>query len=267
MHRRRYSQSTIETYSGITKKFLNKLKNHSSKDLTEDDLGRYINKYYVEAGYSRSYQNQAVNALKLYYRCEFNREIGQDISLRPKRENKLPNVLSQAEVRKILRYYSNQKHKTIFYLIYSGGLRVSEVIGLKINHIDSTRGIIKIVNSKGAKDREIPLSEVALEQLRIYYKAYRPKEYLFEGQFGGKYSTRSVQAMFRKAINELGIQKKVSVHTLRHSYATHLLENGTDLRIIQVLLGHKSSKTTEIYTHVSRQVKQRVPNPLDQLKL
>lgn len=221
----------------------------------------------MQAGHSRSYQNQVVNALKLFYRAEYNRDIGQVVLLRPKREHKLPNVLSQKEVQAILSAFTNSKHKTIFYLIYSGGLRISEVTSLKLKDIDSKRDVIRIRESKGAKDREVPLSQKALEQLRLYYKEYKPTEYLFEGQFGGQYSTRSIQTLFRKALKACGIKKKATVHTLRHSYATHLLENGTDLRIIQELLGHKSSKTTELYTHVSRQTKQRIPNPLDQLEL
>lgn len=267
MTRRRYSPRTIEVYTSLVSSFLTVLKNRNAADLTDEDIGRYITKFYVKVGHSRSYQNQAVNALKLFYRVEYNREIGEVVSLRPKSEHKLPNVLSQKEVQEILRYFTNSKHKTIFYLIYSGGLRISEVTSLKLKDIDSKRGVIRIIESKGAKDREVPLSKKALEQLRLYYKEYRPSEYLFEGQFGGPYSTRSIQTLFRKALKESGIKKKATVHTLRHSYATHLLENGTDLRIIQELLGHKSSKTTELYTHVSRQTKQRIPNPLDQLEL
>ena len=133
--------------------------------------------------------------------------------------------------------------------------------------IDTSRNIIHIRQSKGAKDRDIPLSKKSLGQLRTYYKLYKPTEYLFEGQFGGMYSTSSIQTLFRKALKNSKIHKKATVHTLRHSYATHLLESGTDLRIIQELLGHKSSKTTEIYTHVSQQTKQKIPNPLDQLEL
>lgn len=267
MTRRRYSHRTIEVYTSLVGSYLSVLKNRNPDELTDEDIGRYISRFYVNAGHSRSYQNQAVNALKLYYRAEYNREIGQVVTLRPKREHKLPNVLSQKEVQSILGYFTNSKHKTIFYLIYSGGLRISEVTSLKLTDIDSKRGVIRIRESKGAKDREVPLSQKALEQLRVYYKKYKPSEYLFEGQFGGQYSTRSIQTLFRKALKTCGIKKKATVHTLRHSYATHLLENGTDLRIIQELLGHKSSKTTEIYTHVSLQTKQRIPNPLDQLDL
>jgi integrase/recombinase XerD len=267
MIRRRYSKRTIDAYTSLINTFLTVLKTINPDELSDEDIGRYITKYYVKSGYSRSYQNQAVNALRLYYKSEFNRDIGLVVPLRPKREQTLPNVLSTNEVRAILSSFTNSKHKTIFYLIYSGGLRISEVTGLKVSDIDSGRGVIRIRESKGAKDREVPLSLKALEQLRIYYKAYKPSEYLFEGQFGGPYSTRSIQALFRKALKMCGIKKKATVHTLRHSYATHLLENGTDLRIIQELLGHKSSKTTEIYTHVSNRTKQKIPNPLDQLDL
>jgi integrase/recombinase XerD len=267
MERRPYSVSTITTYTSIIRAFHEALKGVDPDRLSDEDIGRYINKYFVQAGRSRSYQNQAVNALKLYNRTQFNRNIGLDVALRPKPERKLPNVLSQDEVRRLPTSFRNQKHKTIFYLIYSGGLRISEVVNLTLRDIDSSRSVIRIRNSKGAKDREIPLSTRALEQIRVYYKVFKPKEYLFEGQFGGPYSTRSIQALFKRALKETGIRKKATVHTLRHSYATHLLENGTDIRIIQELLGHRSSKTTELYTYVSRQTKQKIPNPLEQLDL
>lgn len=264
---RRYSPKTIQTYSALVEQFLKKLGSHSAEKLTDNDLVRYITKFYIDKGVSRSYQNQVVNALKLYYSAEYDRAIGQIVQLRPRSERQLPNVLSMSEVKRILSSFRNEKHRTIFYLIYAGGLRISEVVNLRIRDIDPARNIIRIVQSKGAKDREIPLSKTALSQLRSYYTHYKPKEYLIEGQYGGAYSTRSIQTLFRKALQRCGIKKKATVHTLRHSYATHLLESGTDLRIIQELLGHKSSKTTEIYTHVSQQTKQNVPNPLDRLGL
>lgn len=264
---RRYSPRTETAYSSLVATFLRVLGTYDPKELTDDDLARYITKYYIEPGHSRSYQNQVVNAIKLYYKAEFNRNIGMVINLRPRAEKKLPNVLSAEEVKKILSHFRNEKHRTIFYLLYAGGMRISEVVNLKIKDIDSARNIIRIRQSKGAKDREVPLSKTALKQLRIYYRHYKPSDYLFEGQFGGRYSTRSIQALFRNALKECEIKKVATVHTLRHSYATHLLESGTDLRIIQELLGHRSSKTTEIYTHVSQQTKQKIPNPLDQLGL
>ncbi len=267
MIRKRYSQRTLQTYCYLVQKLLDVLNGKHADRLTDEDIGRYITKFYIKKGYSRSYQNQVINALKLYYRIEFDREIDQKGILRPRKDKKLPQILSPQEVRRFLITFVNEKHRTIFYLIYSAGLRISEVVHLTISDIDSDRNVIRIRNSKGAKDREVPLSETCLKQLRTYYKAYRPKKYLFEGQHGGAYSTRSIQQLFKRGIQKAGIRKAVTVHSLRHSYATHLLESGTDIRIIQELLGHKSSKTTEIYTHVSRQTKQRVPNPLDKLNL
>lgn len=267
LRRRRYRDNTIKTYSELVQQFLRVLGKHDPSTLNEQDIARYIQKYYVDKGHSSSYQNQAVNALKLYYIVEFEKEIGLKVALRPRREHKLPNVLSTDDVRRILQSFDNEKHRTIFYLIYSGGMRISEAINMRLNDIDSKRGMIRIRDAKGGKDREVPLSKTLLEQIRSYYRQYRPKEWLFEGQFGGPYTARSIQALFRQAMQRTGIRKQATVHTLRHSYATHLLENGTDLRIIQELLGHKSSKTTEIYTHVSQRLKQNVPNPLDQLGL
>lgn len=265
--RRRYRANTIKAYTELVMQFLRVLGRHDPSALGEQDIARYIQKYYVDAGKSSSYQNQAVNALKLYYKVEFGKEIGLTVALRPRSEHKLPNVLSTDDVKRILQSFDNEKHRTIFYLIYSGGLRISEAVNMRLNDIDSKRGMIRIRDAKGGKDREVPLSKTLLDQIRAYYKRYRPKEFIFEGQFGGQYTTRSIQALFRQAMERTGIRKKATVHTLRHSYATHLLENGTDLRIIQELLGHKSSKTTEIYTHVSQRLKQNVPNPLDQLGL
>lgn len=249
------------------RQFLRVLGKHDPSALGEKDIARYIQKYFVDAGKSSSYQNQAVNAIKLYYKVEFGKDIGLNVALRPRGEHKLPNVLSTDDVKRILQSFDNEKHRTIFYLIHSGGLRISEAVNMRLNDIDSKRNMIRIRNAKGGKDREVPLSKKLLEQLRTYYIGYKPQEWLFEGQFGGQYTARSIQALFRQAIKRTFIRKKATVHTLRHSYATHLLENGTDIRIIQELLGHKSLKTTEIYTHVSRQTKQKIPNPLDQLKL
>lgn len=267
LKRRRYRENTIKTYSELVRQFLLVLSKHDPATLSEHDIARYIQKYYVDKGHSSSYLNQAVNALKLYYKVEFEKEIGLKVVLRPRREQKLPNVLSTDDVRRILQSFDNEKHRTIFYLIYSGGMRISEAVNMRLNDIDSKRNMIRIRDAKGGKDREVPLSKTLLDQIRAYYKEYRPKEWLFEGQFGGQYTARSIQALFRQVMERTGIKKRATVHTLRHSYATHLLENGTDLRIIQELLGYKSSKTTEIYTHVSQRLKQNVPNPLDQLGL
>jgi site-specific recombinase XerD len=176
-------------------------------------------------------------------------------------------VLSEEEVSRLFAATNNLKHKALLMLIYSAGLRISEALQMKISDIDSNRMQITIRQGKGKKDRTGLLSEQMLTILRSYYQLYEPRQYLFEGSSGGKYSTRSAQQVLRQACQRAGIHKKVTLHTLRHSFATHLLEAGTDLRYIQVLLGHSSSKTTEIYTHVSTKALKDIKSPLDRLKL
>ena len=183
-----------------------------------------------------------------------------------KRAKLLPNVLSKAEVKSILDAHSNIKHKMMLLLIYSCGLRCGELLALQPVHIDSMRNIVLLKNSKGKKDRIVPLSSKILEMLREYYKVFKPTTYLFEGQIKGKpYDDRSLQQGLKQAIQKSGIRKPVTLHWLRHSYATHLLESGTDLRYIQELLGHNSSKTTEIYTHVSIKSIQQIKSSFDDL--
>lgn len=183
---------------------------------------------------------------------------------RPQKESKLPVVLSQDEVLRIFEAVDNLKHKTILMLIYSAGLRVGESVRLKIEDIDGDRKLIHLRGAKGKKDRYTLLSDVVLQLLREYFKEYKPKEFLFEGGGGRRYlSERSVQHVFERAVAATEIRKQVSVHSLRHSFATHLLEGGTDLRFIQEILGHNSSKTTEIYTHVSNKSLGAIVSPLD----
>ncbi|MCF7888991.1 MAG: tyrosine-type recombinase/integrase [Victivallales bacterium] len=183
---------------------------------------------------------------------------------RPRKENKLPKVLSKIEVKRILASSNNIKHKCILMLIYSAGLRRSELLNLKPTDIDSERMLIHINGAKGKKDRISLLSDNLLKLLRKYYKEHRPKKYLFEGQNGGKYSSTCVANILKKASLKTGIRKNVTPHMLRHSFATHLLEQGTDLRYIQELLGHERSKTTEIYTHVSKKAIDKIKNPIDE---
>jgi integrase/recombinase XerD len=185
---------------------------------------------------------------------------------RPKKEKTLPNVLSKEEVKMILEAHTNIKHKVMLSLIYSCGLRRSELLNLKPSDIDSKRGIVIIRKAKGKKDRIAPLSEKILILLREYYKLYKPQTWLFEGQEPNvQYDERSLSNVLNQALKKTSITKPVSLHWLRHSYATHLLESGTDLRYIQELLGHKSSKTTEIYTHVSTREIQKIKSPFDNL--
>ena len=173
--------------------------------------------------------------------------------------------MAKQDVIRLINNPTNLKHKTILTGIYSAGLRISEIIKLNVNDIDSNRMIIKIKGAKGYKDREVMLSETFLTLLRQYYKVYRPKEWLFEGQRGGQYSTTSIQKIFKKALKNTNIKQRATVHTLRHSFATHLLENGTDIRFIQEFLGHNSIKTTQIYTHITKNNKSKIKSPLDLL--
>jgi integrase/recombinase XerD len=182
---------------------------------------------------------------------------------RPKKEKVLPKVLSEQEVLSILHCSENLKHKAILSLIYSAGLRRGELINMKVNDIDSKRMYVIIRQGKGRKDRYSILSEKVLELLRRYFTEYKPKEWLFEGQFGGQYSATSIQNILRDAVTRAKIRKKVTVHTLRHCFATHLLEHGVDIRYIQELLGHESSKTTEIYTHITQRGLGKIKSPLD----
>jgi site-specific recombinase XerD len=180
----------------------------------------------------------------------------------------LPVVLSQEEVTKILSAVSNVKHKVILMLIYSAGLRVGEIVKLKVEDIDRESKVIRIRAAKGMKDRYTILSDVTLETLREYWKEYRPKNWLFSGQDKERHiTTRTVEKIFSNTCKEVGILKEATVHSLRHSFAAHLLESGVDLRYIQEILGHKSSKTTEIYTHVSTRDLGKIKSPLDKLSL
>lgn len=266
MRSKRYSESTIGTYSEALKSFLIFYREKPIAEITNEDVIIYNNDYILKNNLSASYQNQIVNAIKLFFKTIRETKIDVDKIHRPKRAKLLPNVLSKEEVKLILNAHSNIKHKTMLSLIYSCGLRRSELLNLKPADIDSKRGIVIIRQSKGKKDRIAPLSPKILEMLRDYYIGYKPKTWLFEGQNENtKYDERSLSNVLKQALTKSRISKPVSLHWLRHSYATHLLESGTDLRYIQELLGHSSSKTTEIYTHVSTKSLQQIKSPFDDL--
>ena len=263
---KRYSERTIVTYCDALKSFLVFYNQKPISTLTNDDVIIYNNEYLLKNSLSASYQNQIVNAIKLYFKLIKETKIDIDKIHRPKRAKVLPNVLSKEEVKAILNAHSNLKHKTMLSLIYSCGLRCGELLALKPVNIDSKRNIILLKNSKGKKDRIAPLSPKILEMLREYYKLYQPTTYLFEGKTpGSPYDDRSLQQVLKQALQKANISKPATLHWLRHSYATHLLESGTDLRYIQELLGHNSSKTTEIYTHVSTKSIQQIKSPFDDL--
>lgn len=262
--RKRYSSNTVKNYNHHIKLFLNFCLPFTC--ITDKSILDYFTKLAKDDNVSSSFQNMAVNAVKLYMLVVHNKQMPH-LSLRPKKEKLLPTVLSEQEVALILNQVENIKHKCILSLIYSGGLRISEAIALKIKDLDRLRGVITIKQSKGKKDRQVPLSKRLVVLLDNYFAIYKPHQYVFEGQMGGMYSTRSIQNIFSVACKNAGIIKHATVHTLRHSYATHLLEKGTDLRVIQEILGHSSSKTTEIYTHVSTKMIGAMRSPFDDLDM
>ena len=263
---KRYSESTIGTYTDALKTFLRFYAHKPITEITNDDLIKFNNDYIMTNRFSASYQNQVVNAVKLFFNRIENKKLDPELVHRPKRTKLLPNVLSKGEIKLILNAHGNIKHRAMLSLIYSCGLRRSELINLKIRDIDSARHLILIKQAKGKKDRIVPLSDKILELLRDYFKAYKPKEWLFEGQEKNKqYDDASLAAVLKQAVEKCKINKPVTLHWLRHSYATHLLENGTDLRYIQEILGHSRSSTTEIYTHVSTVGIQKVVSPFDNL--
>ena len=266
LHSRRYSENTVKTYSEALKVFLLYFHTKSILEITNDDLIEFNNKHILSNKFSASYQNQVVNAIKLFYRTMQNIKIDVELIHRPKNPKLLPNVLSKEEIKSILDATQNIKHRAMLSLIYACGLRCGEILRLTPAHVDTKRMVLIIKQSKGRKDRIAPLSSKIVELLQSYYKAYKPQLFLFEGaQRGQAYDARSLQNVLKQNLARTNINKPVSLHWLRHSYATHLLENGTDLRYIQEILGHSSSKTTEIYTHVSNKSIQKIVSPFDTL--
>jgi site-specific recombinase XerD len=260
---KRYSQSTLQTYTFFVADFINFHTNRPLDELTNRDVELFIEKVFIERNYSVSSQRQFISALKLFIVFYPQTKINDLILVRPKKSRKLPSVLSQEEVLTIIQITRNLKHRAIIALLYSCGLRISELINLKLAdfHIERKQLIVK--NGKGRKDRYVSLADSFLPLLSNYYHSYKPKTYFVEGQNGGKYSSESVRQFLRKSSLSAKIKKNVTPHTLRHSYATHLLENGVDIRYIQSLLGHAKPETTMIYTHVKRKDLMDIQNPLD----
>jgi len=260
---KRYSQSTIQTYTFFVADFVNFYTKVPLKELTNRSVELFIEKIFIERNYSVSSQRQFISALKIFIHFYPHTQINDLTLERPKKSRKLPNVLSQEEVLDIIRSTQNLKHRAVLALIYSCGLRISELINLKLVdfHIERKQLIIK--NGKGRKDRYVSLADSFLPLLSNYYYSYKPNTYFVEGKNGGKYSAESVRQFLRKSCLKAKIAKTVTPHTLRHSYATHLLENGVDIRYIQSLLGHAKPETTMIYTHVKRKDLMEIQNPLD----
>ncbi|MEM6771538.1 MAG: tyrosine-type recombinase/integrase, partial [Bacteroidota bacterium] len=261
---KRYSWRTVKSYLSHLRSFFAAHPDVGLEDISQDRIRTYIVNRAEQGSFSESTQNQMLNALKFW----LEQVEGRDkilMPLRPKKRQQLPTVLSVQEVQRLFNAVDNLKHRCILKIIYGGGLRLSEVVHLRIEDVHSDRLQLFVNSGKGKKDRYTTLSQKFLEELREYFKVYRPDYWLFEGQTGGQYSVRSVQAVLKKAVKKSEINPRCTVHTLRHSYATHLLERGTSLRHIQELLGHANSTTTEIYTHVSNTEMQRVRSPLDDL--
>jgi len=260
---KRYSRNTQNIYCNYFKDFADYFKDDELEKITVEQINAYILELIQTKIISISQQNQRINSIKFYYEKILGRDKQYYALHRPKKEHRLPKVLSKNEIKKILTSCNNIKHRCILMLIYSAGLRRSELINLKISDIDSERMVIIIVGAKGKKDRISLFSENMLKLLREYYREFKPEKYLFEGAKGGKYSPTSIANILKNAARKAGVNKTVTPHMLRHSFATHLLEQGTDLRYIQELLGHNSSKTTEIYTHVSKKDIDKIRNPVD----
>jgi len=261
-----YSRNTIKTYSTEFAQLLKSINNHHVNELTPEKIRTYILYCIDTLKLSDNLIHSRINAIKFYFEQVLFREKFFIEIPRPKKPSKLPKALSTKDIKKMFEALEhNPKHQLLMKLCYGMGLRVSEIVKLKVSDIDSHSMLVLVSNAKGKKDRYVVLPESALELLRSYYRQYKPKEYLFEGQYGGHYSERSVQTVFKNAMKKAKINKKVGVHSLRHSYATHLIEQGTDIRFVQELLGHKSIKTTMIYTHLTDAAKRKIKSPLDNL--
>lgn len=259
----RYASNSISIYVMCIKKFLIYYESKNIRTLNKNDIIVYLTQLLQIEKISDSYQKQMLGAITKFYDLIFN--INLDLkSLYPKRKkNNLPKYISKPQVKKMIEGTYNLKHRCIIMLLYSAGLRVSELIGLKTIDIDSDSMLINISNSKGRKDRKVMLSEKVLAELRVYYRQFKPKDYLFEGQNKEYYSAKSIQNVVKEAALRANVNRRVTPHMLRHSFAIHLLENGTDIRYIQELLGHSSIQTTELYTYITDISKSKIKSPLD----
>jgi site-specific recombinase XerD len=263
LEKQRYSGNTIKTYVSMFSEFVNYYAERELEEIDKEEIHDYIHYLVKERKLSTSSQNQAINAIKFYYEKVLNLARETYYFERPRPEKPLPDVLSREEVQQILASVRNLKHKCVLTLIYSSGLRIGEAINLKVGDISFDRKTLTVKMGKGKKDRLTVLSDNAMPLLEKYIHHYQPDKYLFAGWHNDRYSYSSIRAIFRRALMDCGINKRLTVHSLRHSFATHLMEHGTDLRYIQTLLGHNSTRTTEIYTHVSRNAIMNIKSPLD----
>ena len=264
---RNYSPNTESVYLSAISQFIDFIKDRKVDVVTGKVIEDYLLFLKEKRNLGYSTLKQAIASIRFLYADVLKKKIDFDFDIRMQKPQKLPVVLSTKEVERLLKSFRNVKHRAMFTLCYSAGLRLGELLGLKIADVDSDRMQIRIEHGKGRKDRYTVLSPRVLDLLRTYVSEFRPRTYLFEGENGGKYSSSSVQALMRRHRLIAGIQKRATVHTLRHSFATHLLENGTDIRVIQELLGHSQISTTQIYTHVTSTTRKKVESPLDRLNI
>ena len=264
---KRYSKSTINTYTFFIADFINFHTKIPIEELTNRDVELFIETVFIERNYSISSQRQFISALKTFTVFCPQTKIDNLSLERPKKSRSLPNVLSQEEVLRIIQLTKNLKHRAIIVLLYSSGLRIGEVTRLLLKSIDVQRKQIKVEGGKGRKDRFVVLAASYLPLLQNYLTTFKPARYFIEGPIGKKYSESSIRKFLFKSVQKAGISKKVTPHTLRHSYATHLLENGVGLRHIQELLGHAKPETTMIYTHVAKKDLLDIQSPLDTIIL
>lgn len=262
-----YSVQTVKNYISALNGFLEYVHSLKINRVTDKEITDYLYYCKKEKNYSFSSMKMVIAAIKYLYKNVFNKPAPEALNIKLRKPSVLPTVLTVNEISKILDTVENLKHKTMLLLIYSAGLRLGELLNLKPGDIISETMKIHIREGKSKKDRYVMLSENILTLLKKYYSEYKPKEFLFEGQKGGKYSPKSVQTVFKRAANKARIKKKVSVHTLRHSFATHLLDDGTDIRYIQELLGHKRLETTQIYTHVSSYSINKIKSPAEKITI
>jgi integrase/recombinase XerD len=260
-----YSSSSISTYKNMLIIFFSRFQHIDLKEVNKDQIEQFIYELIKNNNISESYQNQLINSIKAYYEHVLGRPRTIYSIERPKKSVQLPNVLSKDEVLKIIQSPKNIKHKAILWTIYSAGLRISELINLRMVDIHSKEGYIFVKDSKGKKDRKTILSGHLVDLLRKYYQLHKPSYWLFEGQSGGKYSTTSIRSIYRKAVKDTHSNPWSTVHTLRHSFATHCIENNVNLRYVQNMLGHSSPKTTELYTKTIQINNKNISSPLDNL--
>jgi len=263
LEQKRYANSTIKTYTSYFRQFVEYFSGQSLDKVSVEQINDYLLKLIHEESMSPSKQNQLINAIKFYYEKVLGRETQYYKIDRPRKTKALPKIITEDELFRMLEITSNNKNKLIIGLIYSAGLRRGEMINLRKEDIITSKKMIFIRGSKGKKDRVSILSEIVIEFYKIYLEEYKPNYWVVEGPGRKKYSATSIGNIVKKTAKKAGILINVTPHVLRHSFATHLLEQGVDLRYIQELLGHEHSTTTEIYTHVSKKSLANIKSPLD----